>query len=258
MTIDSDDPPHPGPLPQGEREKSASAARARPNLRQALLSPRSVAIIGQSNDAAKTAGRPLKYLRQAGYAGAIYSVNRRREQVLGERAWPSLDALPEVPDHVYIVTPTEAAVAAAEECGRVGVPVATILADGFTEAGDSGARRVARLKDICALTGIRLVGPSSLGVVNLRDKVLLTANAAFAEPDLPVGRIFAASHSGGMIGTLLSRGKARGIGFAGLASVGNEVDLSIGEICSKACWKACRWSRASRSRQVRSAPGSGW
>jgi len=232
VTIDSDDPPHPGPLPQGEREKSASAARARPNLRQALLSPRSVAIIGQSNDAAKTAGRPLKYLRQAGYAGAIYSVNRRREQVLGERAWPSLDALPEVPDHVYIVTPTEAAVAAAEECGRVGVPVATILADGFTEAGDSGARRVARLKDICALTGIRLVGPSSLGVVNLRDKVLLTANAAFAEPDLPVGRIFAASHSGGMIGTLLSRGKARGIGFAGLASVGNEVDLSIGEICA--------------------------
>ena len=63
-------------------------------------------------------------------------------------------------------------------------------------------------------------------------KALLTANAAFDEPDLPVGRIFAASHSGGMIGTLLSRGKARGIGFAGLVSVGNEVDLSIGEICA--------------------------
>ena len=62
--------------------------------------------------------------------------------------------------------------------------------------------------------------------------MFLTANAAFDEPDLPVGRIFAASHSGSMIGALVSRGKARGIGFAGLVSVGNEVDLSIGEICA--------------------------
>src|SRR5438105_14750165 len=60
---------------------------------------------------------------------------------------------------------------------------------------------------------------------------MLTANAAFDEPDLPVGRIFAASHSGSMIGALLSRGKARGIAFAGLVSVGNEVDLSLGDIC---------------------------
>src|SRR5260370_1271458 len=59
----------------------------------------------------------------------------------------------------------------------------------------------------------------------------ISANAAFDEPDLPAGRIFAASHSGGMIGTLLSRGKACGIGFAGLVSVGNEVDVSLGEIC---------------------------
>jgi acyl-CoA synthetase (NDP forming) len=201
-------------------------------LRQALLSPRSVAIVGQSNDAAKTAGRPLKYLRQAGYTGTIYPINPRRETVLGERAWPSVAALPEVPDHAYIVTPTEGAVAAVAECGAAGVPVATILANGFAEAGEVGRAREAELREICAHTGIRLIGPSSLGVVNLRDKVLLTANAAFAEADLPVGRIFAASHSGTMIGALMSRGKARGIGFAGLVSVGNEVDLSVGEICA--------------------------
>jgi len=85
---------------------------------------------------------------------------------------------------------------------------------------------------VVARTGLRIVGPSSLGVVNLRDGVMLTANAAFDEKDLPVGRIFAASHSGTMIGALLSRGKARHIGFAGLVSVGNEVDLSVGEICA--------------------------
>src|ERR1700730_12791368 len=213
-------------------------------LRQALLSPGSVAIVGQSNDPAKTAGRPLKFLRQAGYAGRGYPVNARRAEVLGERAFASLAALPEVPEHVYVVTPTEAAVEAIEECGRLGVKVATVLADGFAEAGPAGGgheRRggrpggrggEARLRDVVARTGLRVVGPSSLGVVNLRDGVMLTANAAFDEKDLPVGRIFAASHSGTMIGALLSRGKARHIGFAGLVSVGNEVDLSVGEICA--------------------------
>ena len=233
MTFDRPTPPHPGPLPSGGREKGAATGAAPTNsLRQALLSPRAIAIIGQSNDAGKTAGRPLKYLRQAGYAGRIYPVNARRESVLGERAWPSLAALPERPDHAYIVAPTEGVVAAVDECGRAGVAVATILADGFAEAGAAGAKRIAQLRDTCARTGLRLVGPSSLGVVNLRDKVLITANAAFAEPDLPVGKIFAASHSGSLIGALVSRGKARGIGFAGLVSVGNEVDLSLGEICA--------------------------
>src|SRR4051812_14494998 len=91
-------------------ERGCEAASS--ELRQALFAPRSVAIVGQSNDASKTAGRPLKYLRQAGYAGRVYSVNPRRDTVLGERAWPSLGALPEAPDHAYIVAPTEAAVEA--------------------------------------------------------------------------------------------------------------------------------------------------
>jgi acyl-CoA synthetase (NDP forming) len=202
------------------------------NLRDALFAPRSVAIVGQSDDASKTAGRPLKFLRQMGYAGRVYPINPRRETVLGERSWSSLAALPEAPEHVYIVTPTEAAVAAVEECGRLGVKVATVLADGFAETGSEGLAREARLRNVCATTGIRIVGPSSLGVVDLRTKSMMTANAAFDEKDLPVGRIFAASHSGSLIGALLTRGKARGIGFAGLVSVGNEVDLSLGDICA--------------------------
>jgi len=201
-------------------------------LRQPLLAPRSVALIGQSNDAGKTAGRPLNYLRRAGFAGKIYCVNARRDTVLGERAYPSVAALPEAPDHAYILVPTEAVIAAVAECGRAGVKIATILAAGFSETGAEGMAREQRLCAIAAETGIRIVGPSSLGVVNLRNGLLLTANAAFAEPDIPVGRTFFASHSGTMIGALMSRGKARGVGFAGLVSIGNEVDLSIGEICS--------------------------
>src|SRR6267154_2279236 len=103
-------------IPPNESAKAGTLA-------QALLAPRSVAIVGQSNDAAKTAGRPLRYLRQAGFAGRIYPVNGHRDTVLGERAWPSLAALPEVPEHAYIVTTADAAVAAVQECGRLGVKV---------------------------------------------------------------------------------------------------------------------------------------
>jgi len=213
---------------------AAEAASTPRTLYQALFWPRSVAVIGQSNDAAKTAGRPLKFLRQAGFAGRIYPVNARHDVVLGERAWPSIEALPEVPEHAYVVTPVDAAVAAIEGCACAGVTVATVLTDGFAEVGPAGRAREARIADIVGATGMRVVGPSSLGIVNLRNGMMLTANAAFDEPDLPVGKIFAASHSGGMIGTLLSRGKSCGIGFAGLVSVGNEIDLSLGEICMAA------------------------
>jgi predicted CoA-binding protein len=160
------------------------------NLRDALFSPRSVAIVGQSDDATKTAGRPLKFLRRVGYAGRVYPINPRRETVLGESAWPALAALPEAPDHAYIVTSTEAAVAAVEECGALGVKVATVLADGFAEAGAEGIARETRLRETCARTGIRIVGPSSLGVVDLRTRVMLTASAAFDEKDFPLGRVF--------------------------------------------------------------------
>jgi acyl-CoA synthetase (NDP forming) len=200
-------------------------------LLQPLLAPRAVAIVGQSDDATKTAGRPLKYLRQAGYTGRVYPINPRRERVLGKRAWPSLADLPEIPDHAYVVTGTDAAIAAVAECGRLGVKIVTVLADGFAEAGAEGLAREARLREIVAETGVRVIGPSSLGVVDLRTKAMLTANPTFDEPDLPAGRIFVGSHSGSMIGSIYSRGRARGLGFAALVSVGNEADLSLGEIC---------------------------
>jgi len=204
----------------------------RPSLRQALLAPRSIALVGASDDLTKTSARPLQYLRRAGYDGAVYPINPRRSTVLGEQAWPSIADLPAVPDHAFILTPTEGAVDAAAECARLGIPVATILASGFAEGGAEGQKLVAQLQTICAETGLRILGPSSLGAINLHRKTIITANAAFAEPDLPRGGIFVASHSGSLLGGLISRGKARNIGFAGLVSVGNEIDLSLGEICS--------------------------
>jgi len=200
-------------------------------LAQALLRPRSIALLGASDDPGKTAGRPLRYLREARFTGAVYPVNPHRDTVQGERAWPDLASLPEVPEHVFVLAPTAGVVDAVRESARLGVRIVTVLAAGFSESGPDGAQREAELRAIVGASGTRLLGPSSLGVVDPAAGLVLTANAAFSEPMLPGGRLFVASHSGSMIGALVSRGKARGIGFAGLVSVGNEVDLSLGEIC---------------------------
>jgi len=201
-------------------------------LAQALLRPRSVALVGASDDTGKTAGRPLKFLRAAGYQGAIYPVNAKRATVQGERAYPDLASLPEAPEHVFVLTPTESVLDAVRDSAARGAKVVTVLASGFSESGDEGRAREQALRELAQRTGVRVLGPSSLGVVHPSTGLVLTANAAFAEPDVPRGSVFVASHSGSMIGSLVSRGKARGVGFAGLVSVGGEADLGIGEICS--------------------------
>jgi acyl-CoA synthetase (NDP forming) len=200
------------------------------SLAQALLSPRSIALIGASADASRLTARAQQYLRRHGFSGTLYPVNPRAAAVLGERAWPSLKALPERPDHAYILVGTDRVADAVADCAAAGVKVATILADGFAEAGADGMARQARLLGL-AQGRLRLLGPNSMGVVDLVARTALTVNAAFeADAPLPAGRLSVVSHSGSVLGTLLSRGVARGIGFAKMVSTGNEADLSAGEI----------------------------
>ena len=209
-----------------------TADLATSGLCAALLYPRSVALVGASDDTKKTSGRPQQFLRRAGFAGKVYPINPKRAQVQGDEAWPSLAALPEVPDHVFVLSGTDTVVDTVRECARLGVKLVTVLAAGFSETGPEGLAREKELERIAEQSSLRILGPSSLGVVNPSNGLVLTANAAFAEPDMPKGKVFVASHSGSMIGALVSRGKARGVGFAGLVSVGSEVDLSVGEICA--------------------------
>ncbi|MFE9320795.1 acetate--CoA ligase family protein [Nocardia sp. NPDC052278] len=202
-----------------------------PDFYRALTDPRTVAIVGASNTPGKTTARPLGYLRAQGWDGEVYPVNPTWEMVLGERAWPSLSALPTVPDHVLILTGADAAVAAVRECAALGVRVATVIADGFLPTDAEGRRRRAELTEIVAGSSLRLLGPSSLGIANLPRRMALTGNAAFADDTLPSGDIFVASQSGSALGALLSRGAEMGLGFASMVSTGNELDLSLGEIC---------------------------
>ena len=199
-------------------------------LFQPLFEPRRIALIGASADEKKTTARPQRFLRKHGFAGEILPVNPGRSEIMGDKAYKTLDAIPGEIDHAYILLNGEDAVAALAACGRRGVKVASILAGGFADAGAAGASLQDDLVRIVRETGIRLVGPNSIGTVSSDPPMALTANAAFAVDKLRAGNWGLVSQSGSLIGALLSRAEARGIGFSRLISVGNEVDLAVGEI----------------------------
>ena len=199
-------------------------------LAQALFAPRAVALVGASGDAAKNSARPLRFLRKHGYAGRIVPVNASRAEVLGERAWPSLAESAGEIDHAFIMTPGDSVERAIEECGERGVPVATIFSDGFADAGAEGMARQQRLVARAKQLGVRILGPNSMGVIDVPGRLALTVNAVLETDALPAGTTSLVSQSGTMLGTLLSRGAARGLGFSKLVSVGNESDLGAAEL----------------------------
>lgn len=200
------------------------------SLAARLFNPRTVALVGASADPARLTARAQRYLRRHGFAGTLYPVNPNAETCLGEPAWPSIAALPGPVEHAFIMVGTERVEHAVHECVAAGIPVATILADGFAEAGPAGAARQRRVLD-AARGRLRLLGPNSIGVMDFHARTMLCVNAALeAEPPLRPGSLSVVSHSGSILGTLMSRGLARGIGFAKMVGTGNEADLTAGAI----------------------------
>ena len=198
------------------------------SLAQALFSPRAVALIGASGDVAKNTARPQRYLKRHGYRGKVFPVNPVRREVLGEKAWPRVSDVPEKIDHAYILI--EDVEQALEDCGKAGVTVASIFSGGFADAGAEGMKRQARLIERAKALGVRLLGPNSMGVIDVPSGLAVSVNAVLEMPELPAGSTSIVSQSGTMLGTLLSRGAARGLGFAKLVSVGNEADVGVGEL----------------------------
>lgn len=198
------------------------------SLAQALFAPRAVGLVGASGDAKKNTARPQRYLRKHGYLGRIVPINATRGEVLGEAAYPRLADAPGDIDHAFIMV--EDVESALEDCARKRVPVASIYSNGFADAGPEGLRRQERLAGRARALGIRLLGPNSMGVVDLRGGLALTVNAVLEMDAPPAGGTSLVSQSGTMLGTLLSRGAARGLGYAKMVSVGNEADLGVGEL----------------------------
>lgn len=210
-------------------DADSPAARAR--TAQALLAPRAVALVGASGDATKNTARPQRYLRRHGFGGRVFPINPTRSELFGERAWPDIASVPEPIDHAFVMVPGDGVEAVVRECAARGIPLVTIYSDGFAEKGADGAARQQRIVDIARAGGTRVLGPNSIGTIVPRHGVALSVNAVLDMPRLTNGRLALVSQSGSLIGAFLSRGEARGIGFSALVSIGNEGDLSVGEVC---------------------------
>jgi acyl-CoA synthetase (NDP forming) len=201
-------------------------------LARALFNPQRIALVGASGDPSKNTARPQRFLRRHGYTGALLPINPGRREILGEPAWPSLSEAPGPIDPVFVMTPSDTVIDIVRECGRLGVPVATVFSDGFAERGEEGRRLQDALVAAAREGGVRLVGPNALGVIDTHANCPLTCNAAFETDTLIRGNLGIVSQSGSMLGAVLSRAQARGFGFSRMVSVGNECDIGVGELTS--------------------------
>jgi acetate---CoA ligase (ADP-forming) len=192
-----------------------------------LLRPRSVAVIGASADAAKTAGRPVSYLVKHGYDGAIYPVNPKADRIGDLTCYRDVASLPAVPDVAIVLLGAERAHVAVRELAARGTAAAIVLASGYGETGEAGARRQQQLRE--AAGSMRILGPNTIGLVNLTDNIVLSATGALEMDRFPAGSIGVVSQSGGILGSLLSRAASRGIGLSKLISTSNEVDLELAD-----------------------------
>ena len=192
-----------------------------------LLKPRSVAIIGASADATKTAGRPVSYLVKHRFAGEIYPVNPRASRIGELPCYPDVASLPSAPDVGIVLLGAERAHLAVRDLAARGAAAAIVLASGYTETGEEGARRQKQLLE--AAGSMRILGPNTIGLVNLTDNIVLSATGALEMDHFPAGGIGVVSQSGGILGALLSRAAARGIGLSKLIATSNEVDLELAD-----------------------------
>lgn len=192
-----------------------------------LIRPRSVAVIGASADPSKTSGRPVSYLQKHGFAGKIYPVNPKVGEIGGLACYPNIASLPDVPDVGIVLLGAERAHIAVRELSERGTAAAIVLASGFTETGTEGAERQKQLMQ--AAGSMRILGPNTIGLVNLTDNIVLSASGALAMDEFPTGSIGLVSQSGGILGALLSRAAARGVGLSKLVSTSNEADLELAD-----------------------------
>lgn len=141
--------------------------------------------------------------------------------------YPDVASLPEVPDVAVVLLGAERAHQAVRELSALGCAAAIVLASGYTETGEDGAHRQRQL--IEAAGSMRLLGPNTIGLVNLTDRIVLSPSGALEMDEFPAGGIGVVSQSGGILGSLLSRAAARGIGLSKLISTSNEVDLELAD-----------------------------
>lgn len=196
-----------------------------------LLYPRSIAVLGASDNPTKLSGRPIDYMKRFGYQGRLLPINPTRDVVQGLPAYQSIGDIEGDIDLAMIVLPAERAVEAVRACGVHGIPYAIVVASGFAETNPAGAALQEELRTAAAETGIRVLGPNCLGMIGVANRALVTFSSALDDDiELHAGPVGFVSQSGAFGSFIFSEAQQNAIGVAHYINTGNEVDLSVSEV----------------------------
>ncbi len=188
-----------------------------------VLSPRSVAVIGCGRHGG-IGHRILRNILSCGYEGPVYPVNPSARYVASVPAYPDITAVPDEVDLAVVAVPRDLVARVVEQCALKGVKGLVVVSAGYAETGPDGAAAQQELVALARGSGMRLVGPNCMGVVNTAPDVSL--NATFAPVTPEPGRIALSSQSGGLGIAVLDEARRRGIGISSFVSIGNKADIS--------------------------------
>jgi acyl-CoA synthetase (NDP forming) len=200
---------------------------------KAALDPRSVAVIGASENPNKVGGRPVHYLDKFGFKGKIFPINPSRPEVQGHKCYKSLADLPEAPDMTIVAVAGDNAIGAVEECAARGVKVAVVMASGFGEVDAvAGKAKERRMVEIAHKAGMRIVGPNSQGLANFGTGTIASFSTMFMEMEASEGQGHVAmlSQSGALSSVPVGFLRQRGIGVRHTHATGNDADITVGEL----------------------------
>jgi acyl-CoA synthetase (NDP forming) len=191
-----------------------------------LLKPRSIAIVGASDDPRTIGGNVLGNLKRAGFAGDLHLVSRTKAEIGGYPCVASIDDLPLGLDAVLLNVPQEAVLDAVAACGRRNVNGAIVFASGFAEAGPEGRALQERLAALAREMGVVLNGPNNLGFINYVDAIPLTFGEYQPMPEVGTAGVAVIAQSGAIANSIRDSLIASGLKVTFLISTGNEAVLS--------------------------------
>ncbi len=196
----------------------------------AILEPRSIAVIGASRNPAAFGSLALANLLRAGYQGTLYAVHPTEAEIQKITCVPSVDDLPEAPDLCVIALRAELVPETAEACAARGVRAVTVVGTGFAESGTpTGVERQRRLVETARASGMLMLGPNTLGAACFGTRAVSAASANIPE-ELPCGRVGIVSQSGGLTTTILATAARYGLGIDAFVAVGNEAGVTAPDV----------------------------
>ncbi|MGY1633478.1 GNAT family N-acetyltransferase [Geodermatophilus sp. SYSU D01186] len=202
-----------------DRHRRAAAASL-----QALFRPRSVAVVGAGRSETSIGRAVLRGLRASGFRGEVFPVNPAASELDGVRCRPTVEELAGLVDLAVVSVPAAAVEQVVAGCGRAGVRVVLVLSGGV--GGIPGLPD--RLRDLASRSGMRLVGPNSVGVAAPGPPAFL--DATFAGAACPAGDIGLVAQSGGIVIATVAAWQRMGLGLSAMAAIGDAYDVGARDL----------------------------